>query len=304
LFRGNKGVPSCRCERAKKGGAAQSAPVPQTSLTRVRATEDGGWAEDPAWTSRLDEGWNEGQVRGFATEAVQLVGNSSAHWRPEEEQNGHKVTLGVKEGEAAEGLQAHVRSSLAQAGLSAKVVASGTGGWRYVDIVSAQAGKLESLEYVRTMLGFECDQTVAAGDSGNDILMLSGRNRAVVVGNAQPDLAAWAQAQLGLEPPCEVEGDSSGDDQDDESLMTPQSLSARLIPDGALVDVVDVEVTAVSEVVTLTVERPVDTEPLPTAPATPLVAVQPQPDCVARLYVAKGQQAWGIVEGLQHFGCA
>jgi len=35
--------------------------------------------------------------------------------------------------------------------------------------------------------------TVACGDSGNDILMLGGSSRAVVVGNAQPALARWAE---------------------------------------------------------------------------------------------------------------
>ena len=36
---------------------------------------------------------------------------------------------------------------------------------------------------------------MACGDSGNDITMLGGRNRAIVVGNAQPDLVAWVAEQ-------------------------------------------------------------------------------------------------------------
>ena len=32
---------------------------------------------------------------------------------------------------------------------------------------------------------------MAAGDSGNDILMLGGANPAIVVGNAQPELVEW-----------------------------------------------------------------------------------------------------------------
>lgn len=35
------------------------------------------------------------------------------------------------------------------------------------------------------------ERCVAAGDSGNDTLMLGGRNKAVVVGNAQPELVQW-----------------------------------------------------------------------------------------------------------------
>lgn len=56
-----------------------------------------------------------------------------------------------------------------------------------------KAGKLEALEYVRITHRFPLSATVACGDSGNDILMLSGRNLAVVVGNAQPDLVKWLE---------------------------------------------------------------------------------------------------------------
>ena len=73
-----------------------------------------------------------------------------------------------------------------------KLVASGTGGWQYVDVVSRRAGKLESLEYVRTAFRIHTSRTVACGDSGNDIAMLGGANKAIVVGNAQPALARWA----------------------------------------------------------------------------------------------------------------
>ena len=73
-----------------------------------------------------------------------------------------------------------------------KLVASGTGGWQYVDVVSRRAGKLESLEYVRTAFRIDTARTVACGDSGNDIAMLGGANKAIVVGNAQPALARWA----------------------------------------------------------------------------------------------------------------
>lgn len=46
--------------------------------------------------------------------------------------------------------------------------------YRFLDIVSKQAGKLEALNYVREMYKFSIENTIACGDSGNDILMLSG----------------------------------------------------------------------------------------------------------------------------------
>ena len=111
--------------------------------------------------------------------------------RPPEELGPHKLTLGVRD-DAVEAFESELRRGLASAGVEAKVIRSGSGGWKYVDVVPAGAGKLESLEHVRRSLGFGLEATVACGDSGNDILMLSGANRAVVVGNAQAELLAWA----------------------------------------------------------------------------------------------------------------
>ena len=57
---------------------------------------------------------------------------------------------------------------------------------------------LQALEFVREQLGFEHSSTLAAGDSGNDIDMLEGKNLAVVVGNAQAELLRWAHLLLNL----------------------------------------------------------------------------------------------------------
>lgn len=52
---------------------------------------------------------------------------------------------------------------------------------------------MQALEYVRQRYGFPLEATVACGDSGNDILMLSGPNLALAVGNSQPDLVTWLE---------------------------------------------------------------------------------------------------------------
>lgn len=41
-----------------------------------------------------------------------------------------------------------------------------------------------------------CQQPNSGADPDTDILMLSGKNPAVVVGNAQPDLLEWVEARL------------------------------------------------------------------------------------------------------------
>lgn len=153
------------------------------------------WIEDEEWTRTLDVGWDEAIVRAGCAKAIELCGEESAHFRPEEEQNAHKITCALKDENVGE-FVATLERYLEEKNVTAKIISSGTGGWKYVDCVSNQAGKLESLEFVRKKLGFELERTVACGDSGNDELMLSGRNLAIVVGNAQEDLVRWAEKAL------------------------------------------------------------------------------------------------------------
>ena len=54
---------------------------------------------------------------------------------------------------------------------------------------------MQALEFVRENLGFSHSSTLAAGDSGNDIDMLGGKNLAVVVSNAQAELLRWLIAE-------------------------------------------------------------------------------------------------------------
>jgi len=71
------------------------------------------------------------------------------------------------------------------------VIASGAGDWRYVDVVAERGGKLEAIEWVRTMYGVPAHRCMTAGDSFNDVEMFKGTSPAVIVGNAQRELVEW-----------------------------------------------------------------------------------------------------------------
>eukprot|EP00878_Enallax_costatus_P014266 GHUV01014922.1.p1 GENE.GHUV01014922.1~~GHUV01014922.1.p1 ORF type:complete len:413 (+),score=120.28 GHUV01014922.1:330-1568(+) len=155
-------------------------------------TSDAGWKEDMGWSKQLDQGWKVAAVRDAAYAALAKVGKDVMHFRPPDEQNDHKVTCGVN-CSVLERVLDHITASLEAAGVKANVITSGTGDWRFLDLVPIKAGKLEALEYVRKTHNFPHSATIACGDSGNDILMLSGQNLAIVVGNAQPDLVKWLE---------------------------------------------------------------------------------------------------------------
>ncbi len=58
--------------------------------------------------------------------------------------------------------------------MQVRIIVSGVGDYRYVDCVAIRAGKQEALEYIRALFNIPLTHCMAAGDSGNDILMLEG----------------------------------------------------------------------------------------------------------------------------------
>lgn len=163
--------------------------------TRIYAKgSNGEWQEDERYTASLGQGWQLEGVREACYRALAQVGKEAMHFRPPSEMSEHKVTCGVRL-DVLEAVLASISADLAAADVAHKLIVSGSGGWRFVDLVPREAGKLQALEYARRSLGFLPDQTVAAGDSGNDIDMMEGQHRCIVVGNAHPELLAWAQTR-------------------------------------------------------------------------------------------------------------
>ena len=195
---GPSGPDAVQASSSSSSSSSKSSSSHEPSISAASALVAADWSEDPEWTARLDEDWDFDAVLSIVERAAALVGEDDAHLRPREEFTAHKITMGVRDEHVA-AVSAAVSDECAAAGLAVKVIASGVGGWQYVDVVSRGAGKLESLEYGRDAFGVAADRVVACGDAGNDQLMLGGENRAVVVGNAQPALMEWAKARIETE---------------------------------------------------------------------------------------------------------
>jgi hydroxymethylpyrimidine pyrophosphatase-like HAD family hydrolase len=73
------------------------------------------------------------------------------------------------------------------------MVASIGGEWRYVDCISAHAGKGRAMAYLASRFDICLEDVVAAGDSGNDLLMLGplkeGPHPAIVMSNSHPEVS-------------------------------------------------------------------------------------------------------------------
>ena len=80
-----------------------------------------------------------------------------------------------------------VRARLKAQGIEAKAILSHD---RLLDILPARAGKHGALAHVAAVLDLPRDRIVAAGDSGNDVDMLAGSSRAVLVASIMRNCAA------------------------------------------------------------------------------------------------------------------
>jgi hydroxymethylpyrimidine pyrophosphatase-like HAD family hydrolase len=178
---------------ARDGGAGASSSSSAAPPAPPPIWEEGAWEVDAAWATHLNEGWRLSGAQAAAG-AVVAAFDGACHWLDKGTEHPHRVSLAVR-ADTLEAACARLRQGLAEERCGARTIVSGAGDWRYVDAVAPRAGKREAAEHVRRAHGVATARTVTAGDSGNDTDMLSGAFPAVVVGNAQPDLAAWALAQ-------------------------------------------------------------------------------------------------------------
>ena len=166
-----------------------------TALYRAAGHFPAALTEDADFMTRLDDAWDRELVPKVARRVVDELGpgmpeDARVSMRPAEEQSAHKCTLNVPLASLGD-VETSLVKWLKEEGVTPEIISSGCGDWRYLDVVPLAGGKLKSLQYVQRALGFEDNVTLACGDSGNDILMLSGTNRSVIVGNAQAQLREW-----------------------------------------------------------------------------------------------------------------
>lgn len=88
---------------------------------------------------------------------------------------------------------AEIRERLTAAGLATTLVYSSG---RDLDVLPAWGGKARATRFLADALGFDLDDVVVSGDSGNDRDMLESGALAIVVGNAGPELGDLAGERI------------------------------------------------------------------------------------------------------------
>lgn len=140
---------------------------------------------DAAWSEHLSDGWSRREIVAATAHYADLKP------QPDSEQRPFKVSYFLTEQAAAEVLPL-LETTLRDRGLDVQLVYSGG---KDLDILPRRANKGQAMGFIRERLGIGAAQTVACGDSGNDLSMFADREeRGVIVGNAMPELRQWHDA--------------------------------------------------------------------------------------------------------------
>ncbi|MBD2549448.1 HAD-IIB family hydrolase [Microcystis elabens FACHB-917] len=152
-----------------------------------------GWSPLEAWSAYVAEDW---QGFGWSDLASCLAGLSALTLQPENRQNAHKLSYFIPLDADLQTLTRTIHRRLEERAIACSLVHSIDEGAAIglLDILPQRAGKLQAVEFLMHEQGFPHERTIFAGDSGNDLSVLSSAVPAVLVANAHPDVAAQAMA--------------------------------------------------------------------------------------------------------------
>jgi sucrose-6-phosphatase len=157
----------------------------------IHIREGPGWSQLRAWSRHIAVDW---QGCSAAQLRARLEGCSGLLLQPEDRQNTHKLSFFLSPQADLRALTRAIHACLEPLAIATTLIFShdeqvGVG---LLDVLPRRAGKLHAVEFLMRRQGFSADQTLYAGDSGNDLCVLTSALPAVLVANAHPDVAAQA----------------------------------------------------------------------------------------------------------------
>ncbi|WP_173865210.1 HAD-IIB family hydrolase [Thiohalocapsa sp. ML1] len=170
-------------------------PVPDFLIgdvgTSIYHVEGRAWQPQQAWQDVIAASW--GGRDGAALHAIIADIDGLLEQEPSK-QGPFKLSYYTPEDWERPARLAEIDARFRQAGIAANLFWSldehaGTG---LLDVLPAAASKLSAVQWLIGQMGLAAERTVCAGDSGNDLEMLTGPINAVLVANAAPDVRAEA----------------------------------------------------------------------------------------------------------------
>ncbi|GMQ88973.1 MAG: hypothetical protein BMS9Abin09_0415 [Gammaproteobacteria bacterium] len=149
------------------------------------------WEPLEDWQSEIAPDWAGYDHLRLATMFRSLDG---LELQEAEKQNNFKLSYYVSLNSDASGMMDKMKDILHAEGIKASLVWSvdelrGSG---LLDVLPASATKFHAVEFLRNRLGYKNEQTLFAGDSGNDMQVLTSSIPSVLVANAAADVRQQA----------------------------------------------------------------------------------------------------------------
>jgi sucrose-6F-phosphate phosphohydrolase len=171
--------------------AAYDLPQPDFAITdvgtRIYTTADDDWQIWHTWEMEIEPDWNgkrHDQLAALFTDITALT------LQEVEKQNQFKLSYYVDLRTERAMLLKEMEDRLARAGIRANLI------WSVdelehlglLDILPAAANKLHAIRFLIDAVHIPAERTLFAGDSGNDLAVLTSGMQAVLVANAAPDV--------------------------------------------------------------------------------------------------------------------
>ncbi|GAB4265917.1 MAG: hypothetical protein Kow0065_16710 [Methylomicrobium sp.] len=170
-------------------------PVPDYLIGDVGTTiyriDAGGWHEWPQWAAEIGPDWAGCEHADLYRLFVDL---SELTLQESTKQNRFKLSYYLPLAVDLEALLAEMRKRLAHHSIDAALVYSVDEAAHVglLDVLPACATKYHAVEFLMRQLGFDSTCTVFAGDSGNDLPVLTSSIPSVLVANADESVRAQA----------------------------------------------------------------------------------------------------------------
>jgi hypothetical protein len=161
--------------------------------TNIYDLRQGGWQVWQRWVEEIAPDWD-----GFDHQRLSrlLSGFSDLRLQEVSKQNTFKLSYYVPLHVDRNRLDGRLSDCLQENQVNASLIWSidEPAGIGLLDVLPKRATKLHALEFLQTFLGIPLNQTLFAGDSGNDLPVLASHIPAVLVANAMPSVAKEAVA--------------------------------------------------------------------------------------------------------------
>jgi len=149
------------------------------------------WEPWQDWYDIIKQDWNGKSIQDMA---IALNDIPSIALQPDDRQTEFKLCYVAPPESNAQELQSEIQRRLADMRVRADVIWSidETIPIGLIDIVPCRATKLGAIQHIMSRLGFDLENTMFAGDSGNDLPALTSPIKAVLVKNATADVRETA----------------------------------------------------------------------------------------------------------------